>query len=95
MKLKLGGKEFEVKEMTLNQVAELENMGVNLMSFSKEGAFKMSFIRDIVYVLIKGQDAIVTLEWVGDQVTMANFGEVSAQITDFLAPKGGRAKKTT
>ncbi len=95
MKLKLGDKTFEVKEMTLNQVAELENKGIDLMSFAKQGSFKMSYIRDMVHVLIKDQDPDLTVEWVGRQITMSNFGEVSKKIMDFLTPKGGPAKKAT
>lgn len=95
MKLELGGKTFEVNPMTLNQVRELEEKGINLMSFSKEGSFKMSYIGDIVHILVKKQDPTITLEWVGEQIDMSNFQEVSEKITDFLAPKGVKAKPTT
>ncbi len=95
MKLKLGDKTFEVKEMTLNQVAELENKGIDLMSFAKPGAFKMSYMRDIIHALIKDQAPEITVEWVGGQITMSNYAEVSKKVIVFLTPKGGPAKKTT
>lgn len=95
MKLKLGGKEFELKSMTLNHVAELENKGIDLMTFNKDGGFKMSYMKDIVFGLIKGQDPIVTLEWVGEVIDLQNYAEVSKKITSFLAPKSTPAKATT
>ena len=101
MKLKLAGKEFELKSMTLNQVAELEEKGINLMEFGKEGSFKMSYIRDIMYVVVKDQTPLEDmsdndkLKWIGDNVNMDNFAEVSKKITNFLTPKSGQAKART
>ena len=97
MKLEIegSGKSFDLKPMTLNQISELESVGINLMSAKYKDEFKVSHLTDIVFVLIKDQDPAVTREWVGSVINIHNYTKVSEVVTSFLTPRGGQVKKTT
>jgi len=94
MKIKLGGEEFELKSLTLNDWCKLEEQGIDLDKFNKGVTPSMKDIRALAYVAIsKVSDK--TLEWVGDNIDPMKDAEIFKDIIDFISAKESPATKNT
>lgn len=70
----------------LNALCALEEMGVNIADLGT--AVKMSQVRAILWAGLKHEDADLTLEDVGELITMDNINEVSEAISAAFSTKG-------
>jgi len=87
MKLELGGKEFDLKPITVNQLAQLEDMGLDIMTLGEKGKFKIKHIRQLLWVIISKEDKSITEEWIGDNIDMQRLVGISKELTSFLSVK--------
>lgn len=86
MKITFAGKELELKSLTLNELVELEDRGIDLGKF-KSGKITPSFkeLRDILYVVLHKADSSMTLEIVGENIDPFGNSELISEIVNFIA----------
>lgn len=70
----------------LNALCALEEMGVDIAHLGE--SVKMSQIRAILWAGLTHEDAALTIEEVGNLITMENLQEVSEAITAAFMSKG-------
>lgn len=91
MKLTFGGKDFELKDLTLNDWIKAEDLGLKLSKLSKlkddPEALSMKDIRTFVFIVLSRADATITDIWVGDNLSLDNMQEVMSAVGNFITPK--------
>lgn len=70
----------------LNALCALEEQGINVANLGE--AVKMTQVRAILWAGLTHEDAALTLEEVGELITMENIQEVSEAITLAFSSKG-------
>lgn len=85
MRLVLGGKEFELKPLTLNDWIEAEDLGLDMKRLQRAEA-KFKDMRLLAFIAIKKVDPTITIDWVGEAITLDNM-EVLTQVSNFISPK--------
>jgi hypothetical protein len=88
MKLTFGNKEFELKDLTLNDWIGAEEMGLKLGNLSKlaqdPNALSLKDIRTLVYTVIHCADNTISPEWVGENLSLSNMKEVMEVVGNFI-----------
>lgn len=92
-RLEFGGKEFELKPLTLNDWIEAEDLGLDITRLQKKDV-KIRDMRTLVYVALHKADPTVAIEWVGENLALDNM-EVFNKIVGFIMPKGSQVSETT
>lgn len=96
-RLMVGGKEFNLKPLSLNNWIEAEELGLDMGRLKKGNSVKLSDMRTIVYVALKRaapEDAEITLEWVGESLDLGDMDAFKV-ITNFIMPKVDGAETST
>lgn len=70
----------------LNALCALEDMGINIAAIGD--TVKMTQVRAILWAGLRHEDDELTLEDVGEFITMENIGEVSEAITAAFSSTG-------
>jgi len=84
MRLTLGGKEFELKSLTLNDWIKAEDLGLDIKRLQNQ-EIKLKDVRTLTYIALVKCDNSITPEWVGDNLSIDNM-EVFKTITNFIRP---------
>ena len=94
--LKIGGKEFELKPLRMNDYIELKANGVDFEKL-KTGKIEIEDLRALIYQAVKraGAGEEINLEWIGENIEMDEISEISEVIGNFFKPKESPATKTT
>lgn len=87
-RLTLGGKEFELKTFNLNDWIELQEKGVDFNKYKDGAVPPMKDLRTLVWVAVKKATPEITEEWIGEQLSTENMGEVVNAIVNFINPSG-------
>lgn len=85
MRLTLGGKEFELKLLTLNDWIRAEDLGLDMERLRTKEKIKLKDIRTLVYISLSKCDNSITPEWVGENISFDNM-EIFNQIVNFIKP---------
>ncbi len=96
MRLKFGGKEFDLKPLNLNDWIAAEDLGLDMQRMSKKEV-KIRDMRTIVFVACKKaapEDVEVTEEWVGENLDFKNT-EVFKQVQNFIGSNTPSAEQST
>lgn len=93
MRLSIGGKDFDLKPLTLNDWIKAEDMGLDVSRLQKQDV-KFKDLRTLAFVAVNKVDADVTLEWVGENICLEDM-EVLVQLTNFIKPKAAAADANT
>lgn len=86
MKLSLGGKNFELKPLNLNDWVKIEDSGINLDDAMK-GKIKFKDLRTIAFVALHKVDNSIDENWVGENIALDDMGVIT-KIINFISPKG-------
>jgi hypothetical protein len=92
MRLELGGKEFELKPLTLNDWIIAEDMGLDMMKLQK-GNVRLRDMRTLCYIVLHRVDPEITEEWIGDKLSLDDM-TLFNQIANFIMPKGSGQTET-
>lgn len=93
MRLKIGGKEFELKPLNLNDWIEAEDLGIDMARLRRED-IRFRDLRALAFVAVKKVDSTITLEWIGENLGLDDM-EVIKDLTNFISPKGTAAVANT
>lgn len=85
MDLKIGDKTFVLQDLNLNDYIEMEDAGLNLKKM-QSGEVTIRDFRLLCYTLIHKVDKEVTIEWVGENMSINNT-EVFKAVTQFFTEK--------
>lgn len=94
MRLEFGGKVFDLKPLSLNDWIEAEDMGLEQKRLQDKENVRFRDLRTLAYIAIKKVDPVVTLEWVGENISLDNM-EVLNQLINFIGGKGSTATRDT
>lgn len=95
VKVTVGGKEFILKTLTLNDWVKLENLGVSLSRLQKNEV-KFSDMRAMVTVALQAaspEDKSVTETWVGDNIGIED--PAVEAVINFITVKGERTVQSS
>ena len=84
MRLTLGGKEFELKSLTLNDWIKAEDLGLDIKRLQNQ-EIKLKDVRTLTYIVLVKCDSSITPEWIGENLSIDNM-EVLKTITNFIRP---------
>jgi len=84
MRLTLGGKEFELKSLTLNDWIKAEDLGLDIKRLQNQ-EIKLKDVRTLTYIVLVKCDSSITPEWIGENLSIDNM-EVFKEITNFIKP---------
>lgn len=93
MRLVLGGKEFDLKPLTLNDWIEAEDLGLDMRKLQRQETRLRDFLI-LAFVAVKKVDPTVTMQWVGEVISLDNM-EVLAEVANFINLKGTSAPEAT
>ena len=82
MKFKIKDKEMIVKSATLRQLHELEGLVGNLAEVSEKTPFDS--VLKVVEVILKHNPQEITIDWILDNCSMAEFEQLSQAVAHFL-----------
>lgn len=92
-RLKLGDKEFVLKPLTIGDFSKLEEMGVDIMGGKQ--TLNIQGIQKLIFVALNKADTEVTMEWVGDNISLTEDKEAIETITNFINATESSAEPTT
>lgn len=85
MRFEIGGKEFELKPLTLNDWILAEDKGLD-MTRLQTGKVTMRDLRTLCFIAIHRVDPEVTEEWIGENISLDDSDLVNS-IINFISPK--------
>lgn len=90
-RLTIAGKEFVLKPLMLGEFTKLAEMGVDVMDMAQKGKGKASLgvpgLHKLIFVVLNKVDNAITMEWVGDNVSLTDDKEVIDTISNFINAK--------
>lgn len=71
-------------KLNYNTLCYLEDMGYSLEDINKDGKVSFRALRGLVYAGLKADDAELTIEQVGEMLTLQNTQEVADALTNLM-----------
>ena len=96
MRIEVGGKEFQLQELTLNDWVLGEDMGLEIERL-QTGRVKLRDLRTLCFIALHRVDEKITEDWVGKNISFTD-GSITDSIVNFIMPKEvkkGKKAKTT